>query len=60
MMGVKRMNQEKEDRIIELLEEISSKLDDLKSECSSTTFEASYTSNVRDVAEQILDYLKKN
>lgn len=53
------MNEEKIDKIIELLTEIRDELKEVNSECSSIHSETMYISDVKNMAEDILEEIKK-
>lgn len=53
------MDEEKINKIIELLTEIRDEIKSVKSECSSIQFETSYISNVNSTADDILEEVKK-
>ena len=54
------MNEEKIDKIIELLTEIRDELKEVNSECSSIHFETMYISDVKNMAEDILEEIKNS
>lgn len=51
---------EKLEKNNQLLNEVISKLNDIESEASSVSSNTDYTYNVKNVAEDILDFLKEN
>lgn len=53
------MTEQQADKIIELLTEIRDEIKNVASECSSIQFETSYVSNVKNVAEDILEEVQK-
>ena len=53
------MTERQADKIIELLTEIRDEIKNVVSECNSIQFQTSYVSNVKNVAEDIWEEVKK-